>query len=214
MKTIHAEDDAQTHESYEADLSALLDGELPRAELLPTLDYLVRSRRARDFYTRSRGLSGLLEASETKPGPTEPEAAPPLWPQIRRRAGLGGKILAFPERLPAWTWRAAAVLVLAMGLWSLGGWLPELTTGPNASLDAVRVVQVSLGDEAGKMTDERFVDLTTEILRSDDHYRAKMLEIMSQVADTSTAVEATTQDPWDHTTYGDEEPNTQPPALW
>ena len=49
---------------------------------------------------------------------------------------------------------------------------------------------VRLGEESGRMTDDRFVELTQEILRADPRYRTAMYHVMEQVMRDTADLEA------------------------
>lgn len=67
-----------------------------------------------------------------------------------------------------------------MGL-ALGWLLPRLPAPALPEQAAAGEVDVVLEEDKGSMTDERFVELATEILRADRDYHRKMLEVMAVV---------------------------------
>jgi anti-sigma factor RsiW len=164
-------------DDHEAELSALLDGELDRHALLPTLDHLVDCPSCRRFYRQARALEGTLAEVRTGAGGSAP---PEVWHRIRTRT-----------QPPWWrqplAWAAAAAIALAaVALWRT---LPGRTTAP-AALEEIR-----LGQESGSMTDERFVALTVEILRSDWRYRDTLAQVLAEVERHSTAREGSADRP-------------------
>jgi len=67
------------------------------------------------------------------------------------------------------------MLLLAVGLWAGGGFkIPGLHTKQE-------VIELRLGEDRGKMTESRFIELTAELLRSDRRFHRKMLAVMQQV---------------------------------
>ncbi len=174
-------------EYIEANLSALIDGELTGEELLETVDALSSSPELQRLYARMRGLRELV-------GPpldfTREERLPPdLWPKINRRSGLGrAKIIRLFTDSPARAWAAAAVILLGIGLSSIGLFrLPTLRAGDD-------VISVTLGENKGKMTEERFIALTTELLRADRRYHRKMLEVLEAVTAENIVTEGSVEE--------------------
>lgn len=157
-------------EAHEAELSALLDGEVDRERLLPTLDHLVRCPTCRSFYRRSRALDGTLallrEGEAEEPSPEAP------WEGIRRRAGLRPP----RRRPPAWSWPLAAGLLLAAGLaWAAGSLTLPTVPPPGA------VLEVRVESDRGRMSEERFLELTAELLRADRRYHLALEEVLAEV---------------------------------
>lgn len=157
-------------EAHEAELSALLDGEVDRERLLPTLDHLVRCPACRSFYRRSRALDGTLallrEGEAEEPSPDAP------WEGIRRRAGLSPP----RRRPPAWAWPLAAGLLLAVGL----AWAAGTLSGPSIP-PPDEVLEVRVESERGRMSEERFLELTTELLRADRRYHLALEQVLAEV---------------------------------
>ena len=97
----------------------------------------------------------------------------------------------------AWSWAAAAAIVLAAG----GGWWIGSLGDGGAADASVRIASegsseieaasntyvemvVGSGEEGeGAMTERRFIELTAELLASDERYHRKMLEILDLVSD-------------------------------
>ena len=107
-----------TDEECEANLSALIDGELDGTLLLPTIDHLVRSERCRRFYRDARLLRELLSGERAKRLVQEKPAD--TWKKIEWRSGLHRPQVfrLFSKRSPFWA--AAAAVLLVLGLWTGG----------------------------------------------------------------------------------------------
>ena len=165
-------------EYHEEQLSAWLDGELEREGQMELLDHLVFCESCRRFHAEARALDGLVAAVRT--GADAPAPSVEIWERIQVAAERPTRRRA----IPAWALRAAAVLVLAVGLGSVF-WF-----GSND--EAVRPAEaiVHLGEQAGQMTDARFVELTQEVLRSEPRYRTAMYHVMDQVMRDTEAHEA------------------------
>lgn len=167
-------------ETYKTSISALIDGELEAPDQLPAVDHLLDCASCRDFYRRARALGDMLTAAQAQDAEPAPDD---VWERIAAVSGV-----ARPSRrrglarAPRWAAQLAAALILGLGL----GWLlPRLPAPAPSEHAATGDVDVVLEEDQGSMTDERFVELATEVLRADRQYHRKMLEVMSVV----TAVE-------------------------
>ncbi len=163
----------KSRETMEANLSALFDGELAGSELLETLDALAASPELQRFWSEMRRLQDL--AAPPLPGAGAEPPPEHLWRRIARRGRLGKTGRARTFRLSSRAWAAAAMLLIGIGL-AAGGVLrlPVLRASDEP-------VEVTLGEDVGKMTEERFIALTTELLRADRRYHRKMLEVLEAV---------------------------------
>jgi len=163
-------------ESHELLISAWLDDELEAPDRLEMTDHLVRCPACREFYREARALDGAVAA--LAPG-SEPAPAH-VWERIQRQTESRS-----PRRFapPAWALRLAAVLAIAVGagLWiaSGSGSRGGLVVGSSAPDE----ILVELGGDAGRMSEKRFVELTTEVLRADPRFHLAMYEVMQQVVE-------------------------------
>lgn len=161
-------------ERQEMALSSWLDGETAgdAAPAVEVLDHLVRCPSCRAFYREARALDGVLAGVR----PAAPAAEPPperLWEGIRDAASLEGSRWS---RLPAWSLRAAALLLVGLGLlFALAAPAPE---GSENGADVM--VELAADDD---MTEARFVELTTEVMRADRRFHFAMLDVMQQVVE-------------------------------
>lgn len=168
--------------SAEADLSALLDGELAPDRLLDTIDALVDSEACRAFYRQARALDGLIAATE--PSPTE-EPPRDIWTRIAEAAGLPADGGGWSAPRPRWLGPlvgtlAATVLVAIVAFGVRDRRIPSPTPSApvveESDLDAI-----TIGGNRGTMTDERFLALAEELLGAERHYRREMAEIILAV---------------------------------
>lgn len=168
-------------ERHEMLVSAWMDDELDRREQLALVDHLVGCGTCRAFYARARALDAVV-AGECFAG-TAPVA---IWQRIEREAGSGRRVV---PPVPGWAWRAAAAVVLAVGLGVVMVQQPFTPSAPP------REVEVRIGEDRGRMSDRRFVELTKEVLRADPRYHAALHRVMEQVlGDLETGGEATFDD--------------------
>ncbi|HVS64014.1 MAG TPA: hypothetical protein VMT85_11000 [Thermoanaerobaculia bacterium] len=166
-------------ESSEADVSALLDGELPPDRLLDVIDELVDSEACRTFYRQARALDGLIAAAEPSPNEEPPRD---VWTRIADAAGLPGES-GWSAQRPRWIGPlvgtiAATVLVaiVAFGVRNAQRSAP-LPSEP-AVVDDSQLEAITIGGNRGAMTDERFLAIAEELLGADRHYRREMAEII------------------------------------
>ncbi len=161
-----------TDEECEMNLSALIDGELEPEALLPTLDHLAQSETCSTFYRNARKLQDDYGAGHY---PVQEETLPDGgWEKIERKSLSGGaRVIHLLTRTQVWG--AAAAILLAVGLW-WGGMMEFHRPTPGS-----QVTEVTLGEDEGSMSEQRFVELTAELLRSDRRYRRKMLEVLEEV---------------------------------
>lgn len=178
-------------ETTEILISTFLDagsGEgLERPEEVEMLDHLARCESCRGFYLEARALDGLVAMTQLEPDSEpgfEPGADPrfdEVWGRIESRT----RVRRASGGLPRWAAAAAATLVLGAVLallpWS---WFPRASTP--------RQLEVLLEGDAGQMTEDRFLDLTTELLRADRKYHFAMREVMDKVIRDEWEVEGST----------------------
>lgn len=168
-------------DNYEATLSAWIDGEIEPIELLSTLDHLVDCPTCRDFYRQSRGLEGVLALLRD---PREPSMLPPGgWHRIAETSDLHPRWRQLRTKALA----AAAAVVFAIGLWTARS---SLIQSPMPSQGSPTATASTLGAQLqDSMTDQRFVELTTELLHSDRRYQEKMQEVLDEVSSRSFIAE-------------------------
>ncbi len=164
-------------ETYEMSISALADGELPMEDLLPTLDHLAECPSCQAFYLEVRALAATLPAgasddarrlSASAPG----EAPEEIWRRIEVAAAPA---LSRTWRIRPWAMRLAAAVLLVTGLWG------ALAVMRSAVGPVGEPIEVTLGDDRGRMTEKRFVDLTVELLRAGPRYCQEMLQVLTAV---------------------------------
>ncbi|HKH46052.1 MAG TPA: zf-HC2 domain-containing protein [Thermoanaerobaculia bacterium] len=174
-------------ETYEMSLSALADGELPAEELLPTLDHLAECPSCLAFYRDLRALAAALPAAAAEPAGTltSPGEAPEeIWRRIKAAAVPAAR----PGHAQPWAMRLAAAFLLVAGLWG------ALAAVRSVLRPAGEPIEVTLGEDRGRMTEQRFVDLTVELLRADARYHQEMLQVLTAVDERDGRQEA----PVDH----------------
>lgn len=158
-------------ETYEMSISVLADGELPAEDLLPTLDHLAACPSCQAFYRDVRALAAALPADAVAASASG-EAPEEIW---RRIEAAAAPALSRTERARPWAMRLAAALLLVAGLWG------ALAAVRSVLRPAGEPIEITLGDDRGRMTEQRFVDLTVELLRADSRYHQEMLQVLTAV---------------------------------
>lgn len=157
-------------ETCEMSISALADGELPTEDLLPTLDHLMECSSCRAFYRDARALAASLP-TETIGASAPGEAPEEIWRRIEVAAAPA---LSHSGSTRSWAMRLAAAVLLVAGLW--GALAAVRSLHP-----AGEPIEITLEEDRGRMTEQRFVDLTVELLRADSRYHQEMFQVLTAV---------------------------------
>jgi predicted anti-sigma-YlaC factor YlaD len=163
----------KTCEEFEMLASAFVDDELSREETVRLLDHMVACDSCRFFYRQARSLE---EALSSPAGEVLPERA---WQRIESRVQRR-------PAMPAWGLRVAAGLFLGILIWQVA----QVRVAP---LKDSQPIEVSLEGSREAMDESRFIELTSEILRSDRRYHAAMLQVMTEV-NQATGVERVSEE--------------------
>ena len=162
-------------EETQVHLSALLDGEADPDDLLCATDHLTECSACQQFYRQVRRLDEFVTNA--------PDAFIAVAPATQKRGSFNRRWLS----QPAFRWAAAAAVI---ALIVVGVWQPDLrwpTDDRAQAFDATDLVLITLAEDRGHLTDERFVEMAVELLRADQRYRHKMTEILNQVEDRASA---------------------------
>lgn len=171
-------------DQFEILISSWMDDELSRLETTEMIDHLVRCKACREAYRQARALEGALLADGRIPANAAAAVPKSGWERIEQRASQERTRQSSP-----WLLRAAAVAFVGLAL--------ALTVVPRID-DGSRVatarslggeIEVELGSRSGEMTEERFLEIATEVLESDRRYQRAMLKVMDSVIDTVPATE-------------------------
>lgn len=181
---------------FEELLSAHLDGEVEPESAVAALEHALLCPSCRAFYEGSRRLERELAAAD---GPADTLPAEELWQGVRRRsgweAGTGGA--AFGRIRRGWVFAIAAGLtsVVGLSLWLLlarSGSAPRVeaaaaralreTTSGSTSVAATASEDSAARPTGVRMTDERFVAITRELLSSDPRYLRAMEGVLREVS--------------------------------
>lgn len=166
-------------EACETTLSALHDGEtgeMEAEEIRTALDHLLDCPSCQGFYREARALNTALQGTrqDARQTAADEQTLARAWDSIESES-FGET--AVRRRWRTWAPRLAAAVILALGT----SWA-ALSVGERELRRPGEPIQVVLGEDSS-MTEERFIQLTTEILRSDRRYQQEMLRVMSAVAE-------------------------------
>lgn len=167
-------------EMMEIQVSALIDGELARSAMLNVIDTLLEDEQCRRFYRQAREIDLALES--TRPRGETRGASTELWDRIEAAARKGGSAAEGTpaaqrfSRHPWWLFRAAAAVLVLAGVVAIGGFMLSPSNGD------LQVIDIVANRSTQVMDDERFIELTAEILQADPRYHRAMLDIVEAVS--------------------------------
>ncbi len=171
----------------QADISALLDGELERERVHDVLGRVLHCPSCQAYYENARQVDALFRLDQSS-------EAPPVdvWQRIEAEAATPAEIVrpAFwsnAVRRPALL-AAVALLVLATSM------LVRVGLGRDDSLSSqvLQADEIVLAGDSG-MDDERFLELAAELLQADDRYHKEMFSLMNQLESDRYAERTTSE---------------------
>jgi len=154
---------------YEIEISALLDGESDPAMALKLVRHVAECSDCSSFVRELRASQEIIDNLQIVPiAETESEEVVPI---DRKRS------FSFGLR-PQWAVGLAALLVLVVSVW-FGN-----STGPSAGLtndlrDGELVIR--LEEDKGRMSEERFVAMVSELLRADRRFQNEMYVVLDEI---------------------------------
>lgn len=173
----------------QADLSALLDGELEAALVPETVDRVLHCPSCSRFYAEARRLQGLLTIAGKIEGPEPP---PELWSRIADRAGRADAPASNVVRPAAWLGSRARGLLAAAAVLAACTWL--LVSSPLFDQpDTLSTEVQALSESSEPMTDDRFVAIAAELLQADERYLEEMRSLMRQLDNERYAERSTSE---------------------
>ncbi len=155
-------------EEYQIYISAMLDGELKGDELTRTVSHLSVCRECMSTLKAFQALQAKVDEQKTTP------ALPGnLWSRIEQSSGRPEK----PRVLPLMS-RTASIIAIAAGiiLFFALGYILRKPMMPSIAVD--RETPIVMASDAGSMSEERFLQLTRELLSADPKYHRRMYFIL------------------------------------
>ena len=154
---------------YEIELSALLDGESSPAMALRLVDHVASCSGCSEFVRGLRSTQSLIDSlqleSESVPGE---EAVGTIVPRQKHFLGLR----------PQWAIGLAALLIVSVSIW----FGTDVGT-PNSLTNDIRdgELNIRLEEHKGRMSDERFFALVSELLQADRRYQNEMYVVLDEI---------------------------------
>ena len=160
---------------YELEISALLDGESDPSTAMELLEHVGTCRSCATFVGDVRAAQSKIDRVYVEAGPVFTEGSPP-----RRERSIGP--------VPRWAWAMAATVVI-----TVGGSVALNTNYSNAAGNTLGdgEIVVRLEEDRGAMTEDRFFELTTELLRADRIFRDEMYTVLDAVRSGESVSERT-----------------------
>jgi hypothetical protein len=184
-------------EEYELELSAMLDGESDPATAVVLMDHLCGCSSCREFYGKLRSFQALVDdISPAAEGQPAAYAVAPAADTGQKRGWfdwIGGT--------PRWAMGAAAVLVVAIGIWAANGAGIFDRSGDDENMFQGGTVTIELAGDALSVDDEKFIELASAILGADRRYQHQMYVILDEIRQDTQPGES----PFDGEVADDEE---------
>lgn len=150
---------------YELEISALFDGESDPATALELLEHVATCPSCSAFVQNLKAMQGALDRVYDI---GQPSSAPvsAIEPKLRSR------------RMPRWAWGLAATIVLSLGL-AYG--LPATFSVDSDSALQERQMVIRLEENRGDMSQDRFMEMVSELLSADRMYQNEMSAVLEAV---------------------------------
>ena len=161
-------------EHYQMNISAMLDGELSGSELAETVEHLAQCETCRKEMERFRRMQELVDGEYVE------EAVPRnVWKNIERisKAEKKPAVIGFKDNVYKII-AAAAVLIIIFGAGYFFG-----RPGTVLMQDGQSLINLASQPQTQQMNDDRFIDITRELLNSDPRYQVKMYMILHSLFD-------------------------------
>jgi hypothetical protein len=172
---------------YEIELSALLDGESDPAMALTLVGHVAECSECSSCVRELSSSQKIIDSLQIVPA-TKTDAAV-FAPSVRKRPLLFGL-------RPQWAVGLAAALVLAVSVWfgNVFGTSAGLT---NDLRDGELVIR--LEEDKGRMSEERFVAIVSELLRADRRFQNEMYVVLDEITFNRESGELRSSDSPDRT---------------
>ena len=167
---------------YEIELSALLDGESNPAMALKLVEHVASCSSCSTFVCELRSTQAFVDSLQMVPN-SEPEPKAPL--PVERKST---RVLRLR---PQWAIGLAALLIVTVSLW-FGTDIGSPLALTNDLRDGELTIR--LEENKGRMSDERFVVLVSELLRADRRYQNEMYVVLDELTHNRLSGESRSAD--------------------
>lgn len=175
-------------EDYEIEISALLDGESDPKMALHLVQHVASCSSCSAFVREMESTQAAIDSIQLVPDPE-----PVVELQQRRRLHL--------SVVPRWAWGLAAGWIVAVGVW-FGTAATPARRMANDFRDGELVIHLEA--DKGRMTDERFVALMSELLRADRRYQSQMYTVLDGIRQDEAPAESGFLNTMSESTHTDE----------
>ena len=163
---------------YEIELSALLDGESTPAMALKLVEHVASCSACSTFVRELRNTQAFVDSLQIVPD-LEPETVAVVPIERKRQRLLGLR--------PQWAVGIAALLTVTVGLW-FSSYVGTPAGRTNDLRDGELVIR--LEENKGRMSEERFVALVSELLRADRRYQNEMYVVLDEITQNRSSGES------------------------
>ena len=163
---------------YEIELSALMDGESDPAMALKLVGHVASCASCSQFVRDLRRTQDIVDGLELESSSEAAEQSVVPIERKRRRV-LGLK--------PQWAVGIAALLVVTVGVFFNPG-AGKVGAISNDLRDGELVIR--LEEDKGRMSNERFVALVSELLRADRRYQNQMYVVLDEITQNRSSGES------------------------
>lgn len=163
---------------YEIELSALIDGESDPAMALELVAHVAECAACSSFVRELRATQDLVDKLQT--ARSDEQGSVDVVPiSTRQKKSWGFR--------PQWAVGIAALLVITVSLW-FGSDVGAGVGLTNDLRDGELVIR--LEENKGRMSDERFVALVSELLQADRRYQNEMYVVLDEIANHRSSGES------------------------
>lgn len=189
-------------DDYEIELSALLDGESNAAMALKLVEHVASCSACSTFVRELRSTQACVDSLRMVPeSELESKATLPVDRKSTRMLRLR----------PQWAIGLAALLIITVSFW-FGTDIGVPSGFTNDLRDGELVIR--LGEDKGRMSNERFVALVSELLRADRRYQNEMYMVLDEITQNSMSDEARiSRGVYESEEYDESEWNTPSPST-
>jgi len=165
----------KTCEQFEINISELIDGECPPERIRQTVNHLAQCDACMAIYREMCYFQNRIDQT-----PLAANDAVAIDSEIEKNKTSTIRL----RMIPRWVWPIAAILLVSISLSLTDNFPIRVLPGDQAAED--NLISVQLEQNKGQMTEDRFIELTLELLAADRKYQQSMAEILHRAWNTGT----------------------------